>query len=245
MHGHHKAPSGQSLATVVLLAALAAVLLAGLDNVADGFADVKKGSPSWMHWGGAVAVELGLFAIGLTLAVLARAGKSTGGLFGGLLVFLLASTFANLDASLESLTGESVTWSRVATADHWVLLKATLLGGALPLMVLLVIEALRALAGVPASEAATMGARDADEMELASSPADWHQRSNGSKPELAQHRGSRSDMLRLIQSDPELGATELADRLGVARGTVYRWRDDLGAERVDGLWVLDADEPPR
>ena len=64
----------------------------------------------------------------------------------GILLFVAASVFANYDASLESLIHGQITWAKIVQQDRWTLLKAALLGGAIPLMVLFVIEALRELA---------------------------------------------------------------------------------------------------
>lgn len=225
-------------ASLVLLVSLAALLGAGLDNVAHGFADVKVGSPAWVHWGAAAAIELGLFAIGLTLAVLARAHRPNRRLVVGLLIFVAASAFANMDASLKSLTGANVTLMRLQAVDGWVLLKAGLLGGAIPLMVLLVIEALRSLAeadrpradAVAASERAHIpqGARGAPNTH-SDDRRNGHAVSHLADP----RRATLTDMEQIIAGEPHVGATELARRLNVARGTVYRWRDRLEANRVD------------
>jgi len=46
-------------------------------------------------------------------------------------------------------------------------------------------------------------------------------------------------MRELILEDPDIAATDLANRLNISRPTVYRWRDDIGASRVDGRWVVN------
>ena len=136
----------RSSAAVVLVLSLLALLAAGLNNVAKAFATVKVGSSPLIHWGSAVAIELGVVALGLPSAVLAKQGKALARLNIGIFLYVVASVFANFDASLQSLIGGRITRERVASADSWTLIKAGLLAGALPVMVLLVVDGLRSLA---------------------------------------------------------------------------------------------------
>lgn len=231
-------------AAAALMLSLITLLGAGLHNVANGFADVKLGSSPWIHWAAAVAIELGVVAIGLTVAVRAKSGHRNLRLYTGVLLFVAASVFANYDASLESLAGGEITWDRIRALDPWTLTKAALLGGAIPLMVLLVIESLRELAGESVEEETTVkrGAKltqtrvervpDA----VAAAPST---RSNGHVTSGDQDpSGNKDDMIEMITAEPEIAATELAKRLNVGRATVYRWRDEIGAIRVDGKWEL-------
>ncbi|MCB9177031.1 MAG: hypothetical protein H6648_07715 [Caldilineae bacterium] len=223
---------------------LITLLGAGLHNVANGFADVKLGSSPWIHWSAAVAIELGVVAIGLTVAVRAKSGHRNLRLYTGVLLFVAASVFANYDASLESLAGGAITWDRIQTLDRWTLTKAALLGGAIPLMVLLVIESLRELAGESVEEETSVkrGSKPsqppservpATAASVASSRSNGHVASENQDPS-----GSKDDMIEMITTEPEIAATELAKRLNVGRATVYRWRDEIGAIRVDGKWEL-------
>ena len=231
----------RDFAASMLLISLVTLLGAGLHNVADGFADVKLSGSPIIHWGAAAAIELGVVAIGLTIAVRARSGNRNLRLYLGILVFVAASVFANYDASLESLTGGRITWQALKALDRWTLTKAALLGGAIPVMVLLVIESLRELASEP-DGVAYVGASSLphqDNVDIREtrgrSETPVPARSNGHS------RGPRADretMRRLIQDEPTISATELARRLQVGRATVYRWRDDLGASRTDGIWVV-------
>jgi len=74
MQAIYRAVYSRGFAAAALVVSLVALLLAGLHNVAGGFADVKLGSSPLIHWGGAIAVELGVVAIGLVIAVRAREG---------------------------------------------------------------------------------------------------------------------------------------------------------------------------
>lgn len=231
-----------NFASAALFVSLLTLLAAGLHNVADGFADVKMSTSPIVHWASAIAIELGVIAIGLTIAVRARSGTQNFRLYAGILLFVAASVFANYDASLESLTGGRITWQAIQGLDAWTLAKAALLGGAIPLMVLLVIEALRELAGErvdqgPAGLSPSLpsvsngsGATDQLEDETTVSGA-----ANGYRDE---ERGSPELMRQIMLDEPEIAATELARRLNIGRATVYRWRDDLGIERQQGAWIV-------
>lgn len=100
-------------ASATLFISLVTLLAAGLHNVADGFADVKMSNSPLIHWTSAIAIELGVVAIGLTIAVRARSGDQNFRLYSGILLFVAASVFANYDASLESLTGGRITWQAI------------------------------------------------------------------------------------------------------------------------------------
>ena len=231
-------------AAAALLLSLVALLGAGLHNVADGFADVKLGSSPYIHWGGAIAVELGVVAIGLTVAVRARAGKQNFRLYTGILLFVAASVFANYDASLESLTGGAITWERVAALDPWTLTKAGLLGGAIPLMVLMVIESLRELAAESQYETSHPQSARANTLRRKGGRSAGGRRSIEGADGLDEPsspvngRVTSEDMRELLIEEPSISATEVARRLRVARATVYRWRDRLGVEREGGRWLV-------
>lgn len=230
-----------NFAAAALLISLLTLLAASLHNVADGFADVKMSTSSLVHWASAIAIELGVVAIGLTIAVRARSGRRNYRLFAGILLFVAASIFANYDASLESLAGGQITWEAIREQDAWTLAKAALLGGAIPLMVLLVIEALRELAAERLPGQAPSPALPAesdtdvlpDEEPVDETPVTEHL--NGTP---ADQRGDREMMRQIMLSEPEISAAELARRLNVGRATVYRWRDDLGASREQGSWIV-------
>ena len=111
----------RDVAAGALFISLMTLLAAGLHNVANGFADVKMSSSPIIHWASAVAIELGVIAIGLTIAVRARSGNQNFRLYVGILLFVAASVFANYDASLESLTGGRITWDAIQSLDRWTL----------------------------------------------------------------------------------------------------------------------------
>ena len=226
----------RDVAAGALFISLMTLLAAGLHNVANGFADVKMSSSPIIHWASAVAIELGVIAIGLTIAVRARSGNQNFRLYVGILLFVAASVFANYDAGLESLTGGRITWDAIQDLDRWTLTKAALLGGAIPLMVLRVIESLRELAAEGVSQGARRSERprrSADrshpEPATPAAPLNGHSGDDRGTPEL---------MREIIIEEPTIPATELARRLNVGRATVYRWRDELGAERRKGSWVV-------
>lgn len=237
--------TSRDLAAGALGLSLTCLLGSGLDNVAHAFAEVKMGSSPLVHWGGAVAVELGVVALGLTIAVRAQSGRRPLILYGGVLLFVAASIFANYDASLESLTSQQMRWSVVSQLDPWTLAKALLLGGAIPLMVLLVIEALRELAlDFAANRRPVLEvAEQRTVMQVALDGGRW----SGALPSPVGdgqldlddgERGTPERMRELTATEPAISAVELADRLKVARATVYRWRDELGLVRVEGRWTI-------
>lgn len=237
--------TGRGLAAVTLGLSLICLLAAGLDNVAHAFAEVKVGSSPLVHWGAALAVELGVVALGLTIAVRARSGKRPLALYGGVLLFVAASIFANYDASLKSLAHEDMSWATVSKLDPWPLMKALLLGGAIPLMVLLVIEALRELAldASAGQRAAQEKPQEPTTNRIQVQEDSWSQEIGavgaGHQPALAgPSRGTPERMHELTRDDPTITAIELARQLNVARATVYRWRDDLGLRRSNGRWVM-------
>jgi len=229
----------RATATSTLLLSLIMLLSAGLHNVAKAFASVKLGSAPIIHWGSAVAIELGVVALGLAIAVRARSGQRSPRLQGGVLLFVAASMFANYDSSLQSLVGGgNVTWQRLSTVDAWTLTKAGLLGGALPVMVLLVIEALRELArettplpqARPALTLVPSAGNDLPGDDGAADPA--------TRIALTAPKGARAAFLTLLAQEPSITATEAARRLRIGRATVYRWKAELGVERHHGQWVV-------
>jgi hypothetical protein len=226
MHNPHPSFHSREAATPVLLLSLAALLLAGLHNVAHGFASVKVGASPWVHWASAAAVELGVAALALAISVPRPGSRPRRRLYIGVLLFVGASLFANYDASLESLTGGPVTWSRLTTLDPWTLAKAALLGGVIPLMVLAVFDALRDLVGVEAPVAPTKGAARLSV-----------NRQNGRSPERAGPTPEEAErLLLLVDADPEASAVTLAAKLHISRATVYRWAESSGRRRIDGRW---------
>ena len=245
----------RDFAAATLLVSLVALLASGLHNVANGFADVQTGTSPLLHWGGAVAIELGVVAIGLTIAVRARTGHRNRRLYAGILLFVSASIFANYDASLQSLTGKAITWEAIRTLDAWTLAKGALLGGAIPLMVLLVIESLRELATEGSTGTSSTGVDEVDkvaDMAPSSTPSPvtplpearngFHApvptpvapRVDSSKP----RRATPEAMRQLLAQEPTITATDVARRLKIGRATVYRWRDSIGARRDTAGWVL-------
>ncbi len=237
--------TSRGLAVGALGLSLTCLLASGLDNVAHAFAEVKMGSSPLVPWGGAIAVELGVVALGLTIAVRAQSGRRPLILYGGVLLFVAASIFANYDASLESLTNQEMRWSVVSQLDPWTLAKALLLGGAIPLMVLLVIEALRELAlDFAANRRPVLDfAEQRTVMQVAVEAGRWSEALPSStgegRPELEDaERGTPERMRELTATEPAISAVELAERLKVARATVYRWRDELGLVRVEGRWTM-------
>ncbi|MCC7018579.1 MAG: helix-turn-helix domain-containing protein [Ardenticatenales bacterium] len=245
----------RDFAAGTLLVSLVALLAAGLHNVAQGFADVQIDTSPLLHWGGAVAIELGVVAIGLTIAVRARTGHRNLRLYAGILLFVSASIFANYDASLQSLTGRTITWEAVQMLDAWTLAKGALLGGAIPLMVLLVIESLRELATAGPATAQAMGTHDLDEVGgrnetvVPRTLTPLPPTGNGVHAPVLVPIAPRADssearapspeaMRQLLVQEPTITATDVARRLRIGRATVYRWRDSIGARRDSGGWVL-------
>ncbi len=235
--------SSRDVAAATLVASLLALLAAGLHNVADGFADVQHDTPTLLHWGGAVAIELGVVAIGLTIAVRARSGARPLRLYAGVMLFVAASIFANYDASLEALTDGAITWATVRRLDPWTLAKAALLGGAIPLMVLLVIEALRELArDYPAdTEVLVTGVTPPARAFLSQVTVMPRQAAERDAPataaEALRHATPRA-MKALLRDEPRISASEVARRLSISRATVYRWRDMIGATRSQDGWIV-------
>lgn len=229
----------RSSAAVVLVLSLLTLLAAGLNNVAKAFATVKVGSSPLIHWGSAVAIELGVVALGLTIAVLAKQGKAPARLNIGIFLFVVASVFANYDASLQSLIGGRITWARVASADSWTLIKAGLLGGALPVMVLLVVDGLRSLAAAGDHLVSEADGTGSTQTALRTRPR------RGERPvtvvvSVAPSHEKQAALCTLVTEHPAMTATEVAKRLQIGRATLYRWIGQLGIERQNGEWI-----PPR
>lgn len=275
MQAIYRVVYSRGFAAAVLFVSLVALLLAGLHNVAGGFADVKMGSSPVVHWGSAIAVELGVVAIGLVIAVRAREGDRNARLYLGILLFVAASVFANYDASLESLIHGQITWGKIVQQDRWTLLKAALLGGAIPLMVLFVIEALRELAtgeeapgegnapqpptdrgrsraepdltlvgtaagDVVATPVADRGNHDGRPVSQSVSRSVSSSVPRRQRRKTPRETGNREKMRQLVRRDPTVSPSALATHLGVGRATVYRWKDELGLDRVDGEWIIAA-----
>jgi hypothetical protein len=230
----------RDVAAAALFISLTTLLAAGLHNVANGFADVKMSSSPIIHWASAVAIELGVVAIGLTIAVRARSGNQNFRLYAGILLFVAASVFANYDASLESLTGGQITWRAVQSLDRWTLTKAALLGGAIPIMVLFVIESLRELAaeGFETRQAQPHAPSVTVPLGEGNAASERTPVSASRNGYMAEDRGTPAQMRQIIIDEPTIPAAELARRLKVGRATIYRWRDDLGVSRKQGTWVV-------
>jgi hypothetical protein len=217
------ARTGSTATATALFCSLVALLVSGVDNVAHGFADVKPTGSTLLHWGGAAAVELGVLALGLALSEASRHGRRLRRLQLGLVLFVGASIFANLDASLAALLNQPVTVSALRTLDGWVTAKAVVLGALIPVLILAVLDA---LAMVMASHQTAPSAL-----------------TDRSGPRLSTHPLSppvdrSSTLLEAVTANPSVSASALARRLNVSRSTIYRWCESFGILRIDGQWSL-------
>lgn len=225
----------RNVAIVAGSVTLGAALLTGLTYVTSAFGSVlPAGVAPWHATASALAVEVGVIFAGLVLAIRAQDGDVPWRLYAGIGLFLLVSMFANADAVLRAMLGEAPTAPAVAGLDAWSKARAALLGSAVPLMVLVSLEALRelAVAGAPGRARA----REAVPAASVSAGVDAEAQ-DAPRPPRRQPTASADDLAALVEADPELTVTDVARELGVSRGTVYGWAKRTGLERNGaGRW---------
>jgi hypothetical protein len=143
----HQALFSRNTAAFLGILTLAASLATGLNYVTTAFeAALPLESAAWHATASALAVELGVVFAGLTIAIRAREGDQNFRLYFAIVLFLAISMYANGDAVLTRMLGESPSWEAVVQMDGWSKARAVLLGSAVPLMVLVALESLKELA---------------------------------------------------------------------------------------------------
>lgn len=144
LHRFLTSPDTAALAGIITLAAGVAT---GLRFVSATFSGINGPSAApWLGWVSALAIEGGVLFLGLTVAARAAQGDRNVRLMIMATFFIGLSAIANFDHVLAALTGGPVTWQALEALDRWTLVKAAALGGAVPLVVLAALEALRELA---------------------------------------------------------------------------------------------------
>lgn len=140
----HQALFSRNTAAVLGILTLIASLSTGLNYVTSAFeAALPLESAAWHATASALAVELGVVFAGLTIAIRAREGDQNLRLYFAIVLFLAISMYANGDAVLTRMLGESPSWQAVVQMDGWSKARALLLGSAVPLMVLVALESSR------------------------------------------------------------------------------------------------------
>ena len=147
----HRLLTSPDTAALAGIVALLAGVATGLRFVSATFQNIHgAGAPPWLGWVSALAIEGGVLFLGLTVAARAAQGDRNMRLMVMAAFFVALSAVANFDHVLSALTGGPVTWQALEALDRWTLIKAFALGGAVPLVVLAALEALRELAGAAA-----------------------------------------------------------------------------------------------
>ena len=143
----HQVLFSRNTAAFLGILTLIASLSTGLNYVTTAFeAALPLESAAWHATASALAVELGVVFAGLTIAIRAREGDQNLRLYFAIVLFLAISMYANGDAVLTRMLGESPSWQAVVQMDGWSKARAVLLGSAVPLMVLVALESLKELA---------------------------------------------------------------------------------------------------
>ena len=230
--GLHSRLFDRSTAAGVGILTFILAVTTGMHYVSRAFETTQPGAPVWLHFASAAAIELGVLFVGLTLAIRSAEGDRNLRLYFGVLLFVGVSMVANFDAAASAILGGALTWPALQALDGWTLTKAGVLGGAVPLMVLTALEALRELAASGAPTA-VVPRRSRRPVAAAVDTLDDDIDTSGK-------RGTPSELVELVMADPTLTPAELSRLLGTARGTVYAWARRQGLERDDdGRWLVD------
>lgn len=142
----HEALFDRSTAAAAGIVTFVLAIATGLHYVSRAFETTQPGAPAWLHFASAAAVEVGVLFVGLTLAIRSAEGDRNLRLYVGVLLFVGVSMVANFDAAASAILGGPLTLPAIQALDAWTLVKAGVLGAAVPLMVLTSLEALRELA---------------------------------------------------------------------------------------------------
>lgn len=209
-----------SLSQVLMWIALILALAGSLRHVAYTFTSIDGGR----IWGfvQAVAVDVGLFALVLGITQRRRVHRPTRLLWLGIGLFSAISVYANLAYGLTFTLDSVPDW--IVHSKPWVL------AATLPVLVMYLAE----VAGTDVSYMIKLAEREQRKAERkltvdTETPIDQARRVKAEQDSL-QVDERRRQLVGILAEQPHIGATALAERLGVSRTTVYKDLDALADE---------------
>lgn len=231
------------LANVTLWFAYILALLASVNHLAWAFGKLEF--YSLIGWIPALAVDFGLAALAYAIQQRKRAKRQTGMLWLGISAFSVISAFANLLHAVAVVTSDGlITWQAILSIDALTLAKAIILSASLPLLVVYLGE----IVSSDDAEAARVADREARRLEkvaeeqavslpLATVPA---KTAGNVANEIAEvlpplppsasqnsQQAAKSENLKrlseLLASEPDLNNSQIAEKLGVSRGSVRNY----------------------
>ncbi len=205
----------------LLWLALVLALTGSLKHLAAIFASVD--GDTFMGWLQAVAVDAGLFALAYSIRVRKAAKRSVRPLWFGVSLFTGISIYGNLSYGL--LAGGSLPGWMVTTKPY-------ILAGSLPVLVLFLSELLsddRQHAHAQAEKEARKVAKLVEESPKL--PFNGPDIAVANEVRTANKDQRKLRLVRLLETQPEASTSELARQLGVSRGTVRNYRQELATSR--------------
>jgi len=205
----------------LLWLALSLAMAGSLKHLAAVFASIDGNN--FMGWLQAVAIDAGLFALAYSIRQRKTAKRSVKPLWFGVTLFTAISIYGNLSYGLLATTGRLPGWIAA--------IKPYILAGSLPILVLFLSELLsddrhhaQAQATAPNPAQVITG-----KTEIVS-PDDTLADINRQRQTTKQNR--LAELAALLHTAPDKTNTELADLLGVSRGTIRNYRAELNGNGV-------------
>lgn len=230
---------GGNLVQGGLWLALVLALVGSLRHVAWAFATLENGDPI-AGYVQAVAVDVGLVSLAYGIQERKRQGRSTWILWAGVGLFSGVSIYANLLHGLVHLSDIGLlTWSWL---DAW---RPFVLSAVLPILVMYLSE----VAGQDVNYAVKVAEKERKAearklSKLASSAAESDTLALARTVKTEQDARSKAEvldaMLDIWRNDPDVSMTQMAQRVGRSRTTVYSYLDELeqaGRVRRNGRGV--------
>ncbi len=110
-------------------------------HTAEAFGSLEKPGYEWRGWLPALTIDGGLLVITYNIPIWQRKGKSTTKLWLGFALFLIVSSFANIDNAMLVATGSHITeLGSFAKLDTWQIAKVVLLRALLPTLAAIIAE---------------------------------------------------------------------------------------------------------
>ena len=217
------------LAIGLLWVALLFTLGASLPHNAWAFSTLESGNMT-MGWFQAIAVDLGLLALAISIQDRASRGQKTLWLWIGVVVFAALSGFGNLlHAFSHSQPLDLGAWGDIVGRDLGILNAARpfLLGFSLPILVIYLTEMVTQYMAAVQKENAAREAEIPQREAISSMPL-------RSLPPSSRRPTTRGEALELIldilQENPTVDVEILAERVGRGKSTVYRYMTQLENE---------------
>lgn len=217
-----------------LWAALIAAMIGSIQHVAWSFGTLSEGD-TWSGLVQAAAVDIGLTALTLGIHRRKRENRSTTLIWVLMGLFGIVSLYANLLYGLAHQVELGLGFIET--------LRPFILSAVLPLMVISLSEVVSENVQHEHTETEKQKEKERQREQRRSRQSDTHN-TRQSTPSKRLKSASSAHLLTLLTEQPGMNVTDMANQLGVVRGTVYNWLDELERNgkivrsKEDGIKVM-------